>query len=198
VVRDDALGPVERVAGVDVAYAPDDARLVAAAAVLDADTLEVLEIAVAEAAVVFPYVPGLFSFREMPAVIAALERLRTRPQLIVCDGHGVAHPRRFGLASHLGVVLDVPTIGCAKSRLVGTHDDPPPERGGSAPLTDGGETVGAVLRTQHSVRPVYVSTGHRVGLETACRWVLRLSPRYRLPETTRAADHAVRESLARI
>lgn len=196
VIRDDAFGPVRRVAGVDVAYALDDSMLVAAAVVVDAETLAPLESVSAMAAPAFPYVPGLFSFRELPPILAALDRLAAPPDLIVCDGHGLAHPRRFGLASHLGVVRDVPTIGCAKTLLIGLHDAPASERGARAPLVDGDEIIGAALRTQTGIRPVYVSTGHRVSLDTACDWVLRLATRYRLPETTRLADQAVRRAMA--
>lgn len=193
--RTDDLPPVRRVAGVDVAYADDGDLAIAAVAVLDAATLAPVEVTVAEERTSFPYIPNLFSFRELPPVLAALAKLQTPPDLIICDGQGIAHPRRFGLACHLGVLADVPTIGCAKSRLLGAHDEPAPARGARAPLTDGNEVVGAVLRTQDGVRPLYVSIGHRVGLDTACDWVLRLSSRFRLPETTRVADHAVRMAL---
>lgn len=192
VIRHDAFAaPVRRVAGVDVAYAADESRVFAAAVVLDADTLAPLQTGRAERPVAFPYVPGLFAFRELPAVLAAIEALGTRPDLIVCDGQGLAHPRRFGLASHLGVLLDLPTIGAAKTRLCGTHDEPAAERGNHVPLVDAGEEVGAVLRTRTGVKPIYVSIGHRVSLPTALAWVLRLTRRYRLPETTRAADQVV-------
>ena len=192
VICADISTPVTRVTGVDAAYTDDDRRVIAAAVTLDADTLLPLETAMASADIAFPYVPGLFSFRELPCIRAALGGLSQPPQLVVCDGQGVAHPRRLGLASHLGVEIGIPTIGCAKSRLVGEHQPPDGRRGARTPLVDAGETVGAVLRTQDGVRPVYVSVGHLVSLETACAWVLRLSPRHRLPETTRAADHAVR------
>lgn len=195
-VRVEALGPIATVVGVDVAYAKDETVLVASAVVLDATTLEIVDAADAEAEVVFPYVPGLFSFRELPAIMAALARLRTRPDLVVCDGQGLAHPRRFGLACHLGVLYDLPTLGCAKTRLVGEAEEPGTARGATADLVDGGEVVGRVLRTQGGVKPVYVSVGHRLTLDAACDWILRLAPRYRLPETTRAADQRVRRRLA--
>ncbi|WP_190127647.1 endonuclease V [Streptomyces mashuensis] len=182
--------------GVDVAY--DDARdlVVAAAVALDAGTLEVLEEATAAGPVAFPYVPGLLAFREVPAVLAALERLTVTPGLVVCDGYGLAHPRRFGLASHLGVLTGLPTIGVAKTPFVFAYDAPGPRRGDSAPLLDGAEEVGRALRTQEGVKPVFVSVGHRVDLDRACAHVLRLAPRYRLPETTRAADSLCRRALA--
>jgi deoxyribonuclease V len=136
----------------------------------------------------FPYVPGYLSFREIPAVLAVLERLSVRPDLVLCDGQGIAHPRRFGLASHIGVLTGLPTVGVAKSRLVGTHGEPGRERGDWVPLMDKDEIIGAVLRTRAGVKPIYVSIGHRVALETAIAFVLACTTRYRLPETTRAAD----------
>jgi deoxyribonuclease V len=132
-------------------------------------------------------VPGLLSFRETPAVLEALGRLSERPDLLLCDGQGYAHPRRFGLACHLGVLTGLPSIGVAKSRLIGTHGALPKEKGAWVPLLDGDEAVGAVLRTRDGVAPLYVSIGHRVSLPTAIRWVLACTTRYRLPETTRQA-----------
>ena len=134
-----------------------------------------------------PYIPGLLSFREIPAVLAAWEQLTVLPDLLLCDGQGLAHPRRFGLACHLGLLLDLPTIGVAKSRLIGSHVPPAPDKGSWQPLEDKGEVIGAVLRTRANVTPVYVSSGHRVSLRTAVAWTLRCVTRYRLPETTRAA-----------
>ncbi len=139
-----------------------------------------------------PYVPGLFSLREAPAALAALARLAARPDAIVCDGHGRAHPRRFGLACHIGVELDLPTVGVAKSLLVGAHGPLAPERGATAPVVDAGEVVGVALRTQPGVKPVYVSVGHAISLASAARLVLACAPRYRLPETTRLADRLSR------
>lgn len=192
VVRHDDVSAIRCVAGIDVAYDDDNGHMVAAAVTLDVATLAVAEIKVVHGTPSVPYHPGLFSFRELPIVLEALGRLTRTPDLVVCDGHGIAHPRRLGLASHLGVVTGIPTIGCAKSRLIGDHDTPAAQRGSHSPLYDSGEVVGAVLRTQADIRPLYVSIGHRIALDTACDWILRLSPRYRLPETTRAADHAVR------
>ncbi len=136
----------------------------------------------------FPYVPGLLAFREVPVLARAFEKLERTPDLLLVDGHGLSHQRRFGIACHLGLLLDVPTIGVAKSRLVGRHDDPPPEAGGRAELRDGPDLVGLVLRTRDGVSPVYVSVGHRIGLHEAAEWVLRLCRGYRLPEPTRLAD----------
>ncbi len=140
----------------------------------------------------FPYVPGLLSFRESPAILAALRKLRRTPDALMCDAHGFAHPRRFGLACHLGVLCDLPTIGCAKSRLVGTHREPGLKHGMRARLTDDGELIGWVLRTQDGVKPVFVSVGHRIDLRTAARVVVACALRYRLPEPTRLADHLVK------
>jgi deoxyribonuclease V len=138
-----------------------------------------------------PYVPGLLSFREDPAVLAALRRLRATPDVLLYDGHGLAHPRRFGVACHIGLIVDRPAIGCAKSRLVGMHREPGWRRGSAAPLLDGGEVIGSVLRTRDGVRPVFVSVGHRIDLRTARRIVLACALRHRLPEPTRLADQLV-------
>ncbi|MEU8051543.1 MULTISPECIES: deoxyribonuclease V [Micromonospora] len=184
------------VAGLDVAYAESGDRLAAAVTVLDARTLAVVDQAVSVGRPAFPYVPGLFAFRELPALLAALELLTVRPELLVCDGHGLAHPRRFGLACHLGVVTGLPAIGVGKTPLVGRWEPPAGARGAWSPLCDGGEVVGRVLRTRDGVKPVFVSVGHRMGLENACARVLALTPHYRLPETTRTADRLCRAALA--
>ncbi|MFG2933756.1 endonuclease V [Streptomyces achromogenes] len=184
-----------RVTGVDVAY-DDELDLVAAAAVvLDAATLDVVAEATAVGRVSFPYVPGLLAFRELPAALAALDRLPGPPGLVVCDGYGLAHPRRFGLASHLGVLTDLPVIGVAKNPFTFTHDDPGPARGAWAPLLAGTEEVGRALRTRDGVKPVFVSVGHRVSLPGALAHTLALTPRFRLPETTRRADALCRRAL---
>ncbi len=189
VVREDRLpDEVRRVAGVDIGFEDDGRTARAAIVVLDYPGLQPLECRIGRAPANFPYVPGLLSFREVPAALAAWAQLRQLPDLILCDGQGYAHPRRFGLACHLGVLLDWPTIGVAKSRLIGTHIPLPEARGSQVPLCDGDEVIGCVLRTRRAVRPLYVSVGHRISLPTACDWVLRCAPRYRLPETTRWAD----------
>ncbi|QHC24463.1 endonuclease V [Streptomyces sp. GS7] len=205
-VRLDEPGPEPgfegTVVGVDVAY--DDARdVVAAAAVaLDARTLAVVDEATAVGPVSFPYIPGLLAFREIPTVLDALARLARTPGLVVCDGYGLAHPRRFGLASHLGVLTGLPTIGVAKNPFTFRYAPPGPERGDTSPLLDDGtsteepEEVGRALRTQRGVKPVFVSVGHRVDLDRACAHTLRLAASYRLPETTRAADSLCRRALA--
>jgi deoxyribonuclease V len=187
VVAEDRLDPIGRVAGVDVGFEQGGTVARAAVAVLEFPSLAPVASAVARRPAAFPYVPGLLSFREIPAILDALERLDAPPDLLVCDGQGLAHPRRFGLACHLGVLTGLPSLGAAKSRLLGEHGPLPPERGAWAPLVDRGETVGAVLRTRAGVAPLYVSIGHRVSLARAVGLVLALAPRYRLPETTRRA-----------
>jgi deoxyribonuclease V len=159
--------------------------------VIDAESLEVVEVAATRAEARFPYVPGYLSFREIPPLLEAFARLETEPDLIVCDGQGRAHPRRFGLACHLGVLLDRPAFGCAKSRLIGEYREPGPRRGAHTQLRDAGEVIGEVVRTRAGVKPVFVSVGHRISLATARRAVLRLAPRYRLPEPIRAAHQEV-------
>jgi deoxyribonuclease V len=193
VVAYDHLKVVRYIAGVDAAYDEKRRQQFAAAVVLDAENdFRMVESATAREPLRTAYTPGLFSFRELPTIIQALRKLKSIPDLIVVDGHGVAHPRRFGLACHLGVMFDVPTIGCGKRRLTGTADDPGPHRGAYALLMDRGETIGRVLRTQARVKPLVVSVGHRVSLTTAGDWILRLTVRYRMPETTRRADQMVR------
>jgi len=188
VIAGDKLGVVKTVAGVDVGFERAGAVTRAAVVVLDFPSLEPREQAVARQPTRFPYVPGFLSFREAPAVLAALEQLRQAPDLLLCDGQGIAHPRRFGIACHLGVLTDIPSIGVAKSRLIGTHGTVPEEKGAWVPLMEAGEVIGAVLRTRNGVKPLYVSIGHRVSLDTAIDYVLRCTTKYRLPETTRLAD----------
>lgn len=182
---------VRRIAGADVSYDRRSPVLFAAVVVVDAASGELLESAGARAEARFPYVPGFLSFRELPVLLEAFARLPARPDLVLADGQGRAHPRRFGLACHLGVLLDLPTIGVAKSRLVGEHREPGPRRGAHARLLDGGEIIGEVVRTQDGVRPVYVSIGHRVSLATARRLTLRFATQHRLPEPARAAHAEV-------
>ena len=196
VIKKDSFTTIDYVAGVDVAYSINNDKIVAAIVILDSKTLKLVETVVVEDNLHFPYIPGLFSFRELPPIIKAFEQVKTIPQLVVCDGQGIAHPRRFGLASHLGVIFDIPTIGCGKTKFVGDFIEPGIQRGAYAPLHDNSEIIGNVLRTQDNVKPIFISIGHRFCLSTACDWILRLSPRYRLPETTRQADQLVRKVLA--
>jgi len=186
-VTEDRLGPVRFVAGVDVGFEDNYAVTRAAVAVLRFPELVLHDQAVARRPTQFPYVPGLLSFREIPAVLDALEDLRQVPDLLLCDGQGIAHPRRFGIACHLGVLTDIPAIGVAKTLLVGRHESLPDTRGAWAPLLHKGERVGAALRTRPGTRPVFVSPGHRISLETAIDFVMHCTTRYRLPETTRHA-----------
>lgn len=188
VARDAFPRRVRFVAGADVSFDRTSPMLFAAVVVLDVRTLAVVDSATAHAPARFPYVPGYLAFRELPPVLAAFAKLRVAPDLVVCDAHGRAH--RFGLASFLGVALDLPAIGCAKSLLVGEHAEPARERAAHAPLRDGGATIGSALRTREGIAPVYVSVGHRISLATARRWVLRLAPTHRLTTPIRAAHAA--------
>jgi deoxyribonuclease V len=181
----DRIGPVRTIVGVDVAYTEDVA--IGAAVLLDAETLDVLEEATAVRAIMADYEPGLLSFRELPAALDALAQL-PRPDLIFCDGNGLAHPRRFGLACHLGVLADIPTLGVAKSQFVGAHAEPAADAGSWTQVLFEDEEVGSALRTQSDVRWVYVSVGHRIALPTARVWVLRCATEARIPQPTRFAD----------
>jgi len=185
VVRETTFQQMTTVAGVDASYRQGVAR--AAVVTLSFPDLEFLDYAVATRAIDFPYVPGLLSFREGPVVLDALAKLNAVPDLLIFDAHGLAHPRRLGLASHIGLLVDIPSIGCAKRRLCGQHEEPGQERGSIAFLTDEGETIGAVVRTRTAVKPLFVSIGHRVDLQASVAYVLDCCRRYRLPETTRWA-----------
>jgi deoxyribonuclease V len=196
VVTSDDLGEVHTVAGVDAGYeadpaagaSPDHVLARAAIVVLAFPSLQPLDYAVARRPATFPYVPGFLSFREAPAVVAALDELRVRPDLLICDGQGIAHPRRFGIACHIGLLSGLPSIGCAKSLLTGRHEPVPDERGAYVPLTHRREQIGVALRTRPGTKPLFISVGHRLSLETAIEYVMACTTKYRLPETTRAAD----------
>jgi deoxyribonuclease V len=187
VVRTGRPQAVRYVAGTDVGFERGGGITRAAVAVLSFPALELVDHAIARLPTRFPYVPGLLSFREMPALLMALDALRVRPDLLLCDGQGLAHPRRFGIACHMGVACGIPSIGVAKSRLIGEHGQPMQLRGAWAPLKDRGETIGAVLRSRPRMLPLYVSVGHRISLSLAVRYVMACTTRYRLPETTRWA-----------
>lgn len=174
------------VAGVDAAFS--DRLVFAAACLFSLPDLELVDESGAVEALRFPYVPGFLTFREGPGIIAAVKALAVRPELILVDGQGIAHPRRIGIASHLGVLLNVPSIGCAKSRLVGEHEEPGPKKGDWAPLVDRGRTVGAVVRTKAGVQPVFVSPGHLVDLAGSIALVMETVGRFRIPEPLRRAD----------
>ncbi len=180
----------QRVAGADVAYSPERRRLFAAAAVVTLPSLQVVEVSRVERVEDFPYVPGLFAFRELPALLEALGGLTAPPDAVLFDGHGLAHPRRFGLASHAGLWLQLPTIGCAKCVLTGRFRMPPDERGATSALAIEGETVGAALRTRPGTMPVFVSPGHLVDVDSAVRVAMAATGRYRTPEPLRAAHRA--------
>jgi deoxyribonuclease V len=177
------------VAGLDCAFLTD--QIIAVGVVWDLRDRTVVEQRGARDALRFPYVPGLLSFREVPVLLKVLRSIRTPVDGILCDGAGIAHPRRFGLASHLGLIAELPTVGCAKSRLCGTHDEPDRSRGSVAPLHDADERIGSVVRTRDDVRPLYVSPGHLIDHACSVRWVLATSGEHRVPEPTRLADQLV-------
>jgi len=184
-------GRIRRVAGADVGFTKDGQHAIAGFVLFSWGDLEVVDVALASRKVDFPYIPGLLSFREIPVLVAAYRRLEASPDVIFCDGQGLAHPRRFGLASHLGVLLSKPTIGCAKSVLVGTFKEPGARRGSRTNMTDEDECVGCALRTRDNVREMYISPGHMMDTPTAARLVLEAGRGYRLPEPTRAAHNLV-------
>ncbi len=188
VVREDRLDEVRHIAGVDMAINEVNGMARAAVVLLSYPALEVEERHVYEEPVRMPYVPGLLSFRELPCILGAFELLKQQPQLVMVDGQGIAHPRRLGIASHLGLWLDLPSIGCAKSILTGHHKPLSEEAGSWVPLEADGEVIGAVLRTRSHVKPMIISLGHRISLETSLRYVLACCRGYRLPEPTRLAD----------
>lgn len=183
------------IAGVDISVPRASVIATGAVVVLSYPELNVAEIKVVRSHLNFPYIPGLLSFREAPLILAACQELTITPDLIMVDGQGIAHPRRLGLASHLGLLLNTPAIGCAKSRLWGVHDEPESEAGSYAELVDGGEVIGAAVRTRSGVKPIYVSVGHKIGLKNAIHWVLACSRGFRLPEPTRLAHLAAGSSL---
>jgi len=216
--RADRLPQIRTVAGLDAAFVltgsqalkkprsrwnalKDANRAIGCVVVYSYPQMEEVERASAVLPLHFPYIPGLLSFREIPVLLAALKKLMRLPDLLYCDGQGYAHPRRFGLACHLGVLLDRPTIGCAKSILLGTHGELSAEAGSWVPLVDekaGGERVGAAVRTRSGVKPIYVSQGHRVSLETAIRFTLEATDGVRIPRPTREADAFTRERKQRL
>jgi len=188
VIGTNRLGPVRFVAGTDIAVRKESSYGYAGVVVMSFPGLEIIETAAAEAPLTFPYIPGLLAFRELPLLLTAFARLRCAPDLILVDGQGLAHPRRFGIACHLGLLLDRPTIGCAKSRLFGRHDKPPIRKGGIAKLYDpAGRIIGAAVRTKDRTNPIYVSIGHKIDLSTAIRYTLACGRGYRVPEPTRQA-----------
>jgi deoxyribonuclease V len=192
----DTTTPLDRwdvIAAADVSFGRYDKDLAAAVVVVRSDTLEVVEKVGVVRPITFPYVPGLLSYREIPGILEAFERVKTPYDVVLCDGQGIAHPRRLGIASHLGLWLDRPTVGCAKSRLFGVYEEPGPKRGDRSPLTDGEEILGSVVRTKDRVKPLFVSPGHRCDMESAVALVLATSGKYRLPGPARLAHEYVNE-----
>lgn len=194
VIHTDELADVQTVAGVDIGIKENFAS--ASVVVLDFPGLEPIDGAIVESPVGFPYIPGLLSFRETPPLLKAFDQLKTEPDLLIADGQGLAHPRRFGLACHLGLILDTPAIGCAKSRLCGKHKEPDSQKGSHEYLWDKGEVIGAAVRTRRDTSVVYVSIGHRISLDSAIGLTLRCCKTFRLPETTRYAHKAAAGSVA--
>jgi len=190
VVRSNIAIRPQTIAGIDVSVSRFSRTGRAAVVVLSYPSLELIDIATAEDEINFPYIPGLLSFWEAPLVIKAFQKLNCRPDMIMVDGQGIAHPRRLGIASHLGLFMDIISIGCAKSRLIGTHDSLPPEKGASKPLIDQDEIIGAVVRTKHAVNPLFISIGHKIDLNQSVSFVLSCCRGFRLPEPTRLAHMA--------
>ncbi|MCK4298253.1 MAG: deoxyribonuclease V [Planctomycetes bacterium] len=192
------------IAGADVAYLPALHRLVAAVVLLrrprhrGSQEWELVEQVLQDGPATFPYVPGLLSFREAPLVLECFAKLKEKPELVLVDGQGIAHPRGFGLASHLGLWLDLPTVGCAKSRLVGEYEEPGSQKGEWSRLLYGGKVIGGVLRTRDRVKPLFISPGHKVGITQAVRLALLSTSRYRLPEPTRTAHRLAAEQKRRL
>lgn len=198
VIRKSRIRPADiaTVAGVDAGYGNDMAY--AAVVVLSLTGLKVLEKALASKTVTFPYVPGMLSFREGPVILEALDKLKSPPDLLMVDGQGIAHPRRFGIASHIGLLTDIPSIGCAKTILLGDYQEPQRTRGSISYLTDGVETIGAVVRTRTAVKPIFASIGHLMDLNDSIQIILKTCCGYRLPEPIRRADHLARKQIASI
>jgi deoxyribonuclease V len=195
ITKGDKLNP-RLIAGIDISSPDAQGIARGAIVVLTYPEFTVLEVQVSEGKIAFPYIPGLLSFRESPLVLSAGERLRHTPDLVLVDGQGIAHPRRFGLASHLGLLFDLPTVGCAKSLLCGGHAPVGEEAGCYAELRDRGEVIGAALRTKTGMKPIYVSIGHKIDLATAIQWVMRCCQGYRVPEPTRLAHLAAAGKLS--
>jgi len=190
VSRTSEINEPRLIAGVDISVSRAQSMATGAVVVMDYPALELVEMKTVNGKLDFPYIPGLLSFRESPLALAAFEKLVATPDLILVDGQGLAHPRRLGLASHLGLLLDTPTIGCAKSRLCGRYEEPDVASGSYTDLVDNGEVIGAVLRTKTAINPLYVSIGHKVDLEASIRWVLACCRGYRIPEPLRLAHLA--------
>jgi deoxyribonuclease V len=194
ITKDQFANPITYVAGVDVGYNLRTNEQTAAAVLMNVHTRTVEQIVTATTPTFLPYIPGFLSFREIPTILEALKKLTTKPDLILCDGQGIAHPRGLGIASHLGVLLDMPTLGCGKSLLVGRAEEPALEKGSQTPLIYRKKQIGVAVRTRAKVKPVYVSPGHRICQETAVAWILAFATRYRLPEPIHIADRTVKNA----
>ncbi len=193
ILEDRTPAVIRRVAGADISFSKRDPRVYAAVVVMDAETLDILEESTCRGIVRFPYIPGLLTFREGPILLKAFEKLVCRPDVILFDGQGIAHPRGMGLAAHMGVILDEPSIGCAKTRLIGNYREPGKKRGRRSPLMHEERQIGAVLRTRDGVKPLFISQGHRVSLDRAIGIVLGCARKYRIPEPIRRAHILVNE-----
>lgn len=194
VILDNYLPKIIRyVAGIDVGFEDSGKTTRAAVTILEYESLKLVDSSLAKIKTTFPYVPGYLSFRELPAVLKAFDSIKIPPDIVLCDGQGIAHPRRLGIASHFGVLTGIPSIGVAKSRLIGTYKEPGRLKGCKCLLYDGTNKIGYVLRTRDNVKPLYISPGHKVSLQSACKIVLHCITRYRLPETTRTAHHLASE-----
>ncbi len=187
----DDFGEISTIAGLDVGFKNNNQMALGAIAVLSYPDFNLLETQTSQRKVIFPYVPGYLSFREVPVLLEAYSKLMIKPDLLICDGQGIAHPRKFGLACHLGTVIDIPAIGAAKSRLFGKYTEPKPSKGSQSQLIADGKRIGTVLRTRQNTKPLFVSPGHRISFETASEWVLKCCPKFRIPETTRHAHKIV-------
>ncbi len=187
----DEFGEIKTIAGLDVGFTDNNRIAVGGIVILSFPTFEMIEQQTSRRKVVFPYAPGFLSFREVPVLLEAFYHLSNKPDLLICDGQGIAHPRRFGLACHLGTILDIPSIGAAKSRLIGKYTEPSHDKGSSSHLVDKDEQIGTVLRTRLNTKPLFVSPGHRISFDSANKWVLNCCPKFRLPETTRHAHKLV-------
>lgn len=193
-IKDD-FGPVRTVAGVDVGLSPANRTATGGVVVLSFPGLELIETASATKPLDFPYIPGLLAFREIPAILDAFKLLDAKPDILIVDGQGLAHQRRFGIACHLGILIDMPSIGCGKSRLIGNYEEPGPEPGDSSILMAGDEQVGSVVRTKSRVKPVFISPGHKIGFDSAVDMVLQCTRGYRLPEPVRLAHNLVSRTI---
>lgn len=187
----DDYSKITRIAGLDVGFEDDRSIAIGGIVILKFPELELIEKHKARRNVVFPYVPGFLSFREIPVLLETFSAVKHKPDLLICDGQGIAHPRRFGLACHLGLLLDIPAIGAGKSKLIGRYSEPAITKGACSPLFDKDEIIGTVVRSRQGTRPLFISPGHRMSMKSAVKWTLKCCVKYRIPETTRQAHKLV-------